>query len=114
MLELKERLSVIRHTLKVNGLSQAALAKKLDCNPAKLSLALSGTKGVPMVFLLEVLRESNHPIEKVFPEIKSELQEIVTLLDQGAQQEATINLLNLLKLTSYQDAQNETDTEAAS
>jgi len=49
----------------------------------------------------------------VFPDLRNDLQEIVTLLEKGASQQATTNLLNLMKLTNHYD-QHSKDTKAAS
>jgi transcriptional regulator with XRE-family HTH domain len=113
MLTFSERLALIKNALREKGLSQKDVAEALNSNQAKVSLALSGTKEVPMEFLLELLRESEYPIEKVFPTLQRDLKDIVALLEKGASQQATVNLLNLMKLTNHYDRPQE-DTQAAS
>lgn len=111
MLTFSERLALLKNSLREKGKSQEAVAKALNCNQAKVSLALSGNKEVPMAFLLEILNEAEYPIEKIFPEITSQLKEVVKLLEKGASQQATVTLLNLMKLTNYYDRPQE-DTKA--
>ncbi|GFD77256.1 hypothetical protein KUL118_01180 [Tenacibaculum sp. KUL118] len=113
MLKFSERLALMKNAIREKGRNQKDIAEALNSNQAKVSLALSGTKEVPMSFLLEILRETEFPIERVFPNLKNDLQEIVTLLEKGASQQATINLLNLMKLTNHYD-QHSKDTKAAS
>ena len=113
MLKFSERLALLKNAIREKDLKQKDLADALGCNQAKVSLALSGTKEVHMEFLLEILLQSEFPIERVFPDLKNDLQAIVTLLEKGASQQATTNLLNLMKLTNHYD-QHSKDTKAAS
>jgi transcriptional regulator with XRE-family HTH domain len=109
MLNFSERLSLIKNSLRKKGLTQKDVAKNLNSHQRIISETLSGNREVPMAFLLELIREADHPVEKVFPNLKEHLAEIVELLEKGASQEATINLINLMKLTNHYE-----DTKAAS
>tara|TARA_X000001388_G_scaffold52616_3_gene38329 strand:- start:2114 stop:2461 length:348 start_codon:yes stop_codon:yes gene_type:complete len=106
MLNFAQRLALLKHSLREKGIRQETLAKKLKCSPSTISNTLSGSKETSMVFLLQVLKEADYPLDQVFPDIKEQLSEIIGLLEKGENQEATINLLNLLRLT-YNHGQNE-------
>lgn len=111
MINFQERISTVRHTLRENRIKQADLAERMGINPARVSLILNGHQPT-MVELLKLLLHSGHHVKKVFPEIESDMKDIVNLLESGDSENALVSLINLLDLTPHYETSK--NTKAAS
>lgn len=101
MLSFVDRLKQIKNTMREKKKPQHEVSAALGYSQSWLSQQITGYKQITMLELLKILKEVEHPLEDVFPDIQDQLEEILQLLSKGAQQDATVNLINLLELQKH-------------
>lgn len=109
MISIRERISLIRNTLRDQGKTQADVAAEMDVYPAKISSILNG-KTPSMWDLLQLIKHSGHDLKKIFPTLESDLRDITSLLEKNENEDALVSLINLLDLTKHYES--EADSEA--